>query len=201
MIKPFFYRFWWIVGLLPRTLFGSIAITKGQYFSEDRNEITSTNEEILEHIYNLVQDTIKKYYTDRYKITDDLELLRFASTCLKLEVFPLIKLDSDFDSKGKQFINYGGIEYHYIESNKSEKYLCHPFYIKIQNEIRKGKIFNNSKTHTYFLPPIVFEKLQKESLSAPFPTLPIWYRFNWKDLEIIDIKKLQLLTTYFMIIR
>ena len=156
-IEPTYYRFWWVMGLIPRTLEFALLTLKRMQFDSNRQKINKNDTDILAQLYQKTSNELSDYYTSRYQSQnseEDALLLRLSCTNMNL------------DSLGIKVETW------------------------VRDKKRSGKIFTNSEQNTLFLPQVVFVELNEKTHNAPFPDLPAFYRFNFEDFEVFDLRKI-----------
>jgi hypothetical protein len=108
-IGPSYYRFWWMMGLIPRTLVFALFALNGLNYDQNRKSIAANDNEILENMYKTTSSMVRYAYTENYQSndSDDVLLLKLSCTNLGVNCFgrKLYSWINDKKRTGKVFTN------------------------------------------------------------------------------------------------
>jgi hypothetical protein len=86
-LETFMERFWWIMGLVPRTLMTAIMNLEEKHYLLIKLEMEMTDLDILKDLNDSVTIELDNLYTNRYSMEDNVTLCRLASTNLPYSQF------------------------------------------------------------------------------------------------------------------
>jgi hypothetical protein len=159
-IGPVYYRFWWMMGLIPRTLVFALRELRTLNYEENREKVEANDNDILENMYAKSETALTKAYTNDFKDMDKDDmalLLKVACSNIRLSCFgkQLATWIEDKKRTGVIFIN----------SEQETIFLPHVVFQELNDAADKRE-------------------------KAPLPKLPKFYQFNWEDFESVDLKKI-----------
>jgi hypothetical protein len=130
ILSPYFHRFWWLMGIIPRTL--DVAVENTKLYNSNRKDIEKTNEQILLDIYKNSIKAFESYYLSRYDYLNDMSIILLSCTNLHQETLGN-KIDKEIDNgnrTGKLFYNYNSKTFympHIIFENFNQTISNSPF--------------------------------------------------------------------------
>lgn len=103
IILPYYHRFWWLLGLLPRTLERSIDSLKINNYPYDK--LKGNHSQILHDIYNSTLKNLTEYYVAKYQETEENQKILLLA-CSNMDLTSIAKDFIERQKKGgKIFIN------------------------------------------------------------------------------------------------
>jgi hypothetical protein len=86
---PAYYRYWWMMGLIPRTLVFALITLNEMKYDSDQRLVNKNDIDILDELYIKTSNKLKGYYTSKYDANDadHCQLLKFSCTNVDMKSF------------------------------------------------------------------------------------------------------------------
>lgn len=177
-IQPYFYRFWWIMGMIPRTLEIAIQNLKNSNYNNDRSKINENNSNILYQLYQNTMEQLESLYSS-YSIYSNIDIFLLQLSCSNINILlfyqseknELIQVLENAKRSGKVYLNH----------DTNTLLLPHPVFIHLNKELQKP--FSNIKYFNDF----DFNDFEKIDLLKIQNNFELLKKFKIKKVKLKDL--------------